>query len=55
MKSVMLEIAGQMMSGNFALEEQTFNEMEQEYLALVKTTIDIINGAEYFLMDKENC
>ena len=46
-KSVMTDIAGQMMSGNITIEEEAFDEMRQEYLALVKMTVDIINGATY--------
>lgn len=53
LKSVMLEIAGQMMSGNFSLEEESYGEMKLEYLELVRLVVEYINGASY-LFDNEN-
>lgn len=53
MKNVMLEIAGQMMSGNFTLEEETFEEIKAKYLVLVKSIVDIINGAAYLFEKKD--
>ena len=47
MSTVMTEIAGQMMSGNFSLEKDAFLDMKEEYLALVRTVIEYINGAAY--------
>ena len=55
MNNVMTEIAGQIMSGNFILEGKSFNEMKEEYLALVKTVVDYINGAAYLFDTKSDC
>jgi hypothetical protein len=55
MNNVMTEIAGQIMSGNFILEGESFNEMKEEYLALVRTIVDYINGAEYLFDTKSDC
>lgn len=51
MSTVMTEIAGQLMSGNFVLEKDAFFDMKEEYLALVRTVTEYINGAAY-LFDK---
>lgn len=47
MSAVMTEIAGQMVSGNFILEKEAFDEMKEEYLSLIRTVIDYIDGAAY--------
>lgn len=49
MQNVMSEIAGQIMSGDFFMEEETFQEMKQEYMALVSFVADYMEGAEYLL------
>ena len=49
MNNVMTEIAGQIMSGDFFMEEETFQEMKQEYMALVSFVADYMEGAEYLL------
>ena len=51
MNNVMTEIAGQIMSGNFILDEESFNEMREEYLSLVRTVVDYINGVAYLFQD----
>ncbi len=51
MQYVMKEIAGQLESGDFSLSGDSYQELRQDYLALVVTVVDIINGAAY-LFDK---
>ncbi|MGN0413955.1 MAG: hypothetical protein ACI4FX_00510 [Agathobacter sp.] len=51
MQYVMKEIAGQLQSGDFPLMEDSYREMKEDYLALVITVVDILNGAAY-LFDK---
>ena len=52
MQMVMKEIAGQIQSGNFSLSEQSYHELREDYLALVITVVDIVDGAAY-LFEKE--
>lgn len=52
MQIVMKEIAGQIQSGNFALTDDGYQELKRDYLALVVTVVDIVNGAAY-LFEKE--
>lgn len=52
MQMTMKEIAGQLQSGNFSLKDNSYQELKMDYLALVVTVIDIINGAAY-LFDKK--
>lgn len=52
MQYTMKEIARQIQTGSFSLNEDTYKSMEQNYLALVVTVVDIINGASY-LFGKE--
>lgn len=47
MQYVMKEIAGQLESGDFSLSGDSYQELRQDYLALVVTVVDIINGAAY--------
>ncbi len=54
MQYTMKEIARQMQSGSFSLKEDTYKSMEQDYLALAVTVVDIVNGASY-LFGKEPC
>lgn len=51
MQYMMGEIAGQLETGDFSLSGESFLELRQDYLALVVTVVDIINGAAY-LFDK---
>lgn len=51
MQYVMREIAGQLESGDFSLSGDSYQELRRDYLALVVTVVDIINGAAY-LFDK---
>ncbi len=53
MQMVMKEIAGQIQSGDFALSDDSYQEMKRDYLALAVTAVDIIDGAAY-LFDKES-
>ncbi len=52
MQTEMREIAGQIQSGNFTLQDESWQEMKEDYLALAVTLVDIIDGAAY-LFEKE--
>ena len=52
MQSVMREIAGQIQSGDFSLSEGSYQELKEDYLSLVVTVVDIVDGAAY-LFEKE--
>ena len=52
MQMVMKEIAGQIQSGGFSRSEQSYQELKEDYLALVITVVDIVDGAAY-LFEKE--
>ena len=52
MQLVMKEIAGQIQSGDFSLSEESYKSLKDDYLSLVITVIDILNGAAY-LFEKE--
>ena len=55
MKNTLEEIAGQLLAGKLALSKEEFSEMENEYLALIITVVEIINGAAYlFESDEKN-
>lgn len=49
---VMREIAGQVRSSDFSLSEESYQELKRDYLALVVTVADIVDGAAY-LFDRE--
>ena len=52
MQIVMKEIAGQIQSGDFSLSEESYQELKRDYLALVVTVADIVDGSAY-LFEKE--
>lgn len=52
MQMVMKELAGQLQSGGFSLSNDSYEELKRDYLALVVTVEDIVNGAAY-LFEKE--
>ena len=52
MQIVMREIAGQVQSGDFSLSGESYQELKRDYLALVVTVVDIVDGAAY-LFEKE--
>ncbi|MCM1500487.1 MAG: hypothetical protein NC124_18655, partial [Clostridium sp.] len=52
MQAVMKEIAGQVQSGGFPLSEESYQELKRDYLALVITIVEIVDGAAY-LFSKE--
>ena len=52
MQMVMKEIAGQIQSGDFSLQDESYQELKRDYLALAVTVVDIVNGAAY-LFEKE--
>ena len=49
----MKEIAGQIQSGDFSLSDEGYRELKNDYLALVLTVVDIVDGAAY-LFEKES-
>lgn len=51
MQCTMKEIARQLQSGDFPLSADAYKNMKEDYLALVITAVDIVNGAAY-LFDK---
>lgn len=53
MQNVMKDIAEAIMSGDFSMSADMFEEMRLEYLALVITVVEIVNGAAY-LFGKES-
>ena len=52
MQNVMKELAIQIQSGRFSLSKGGYQELREDYLALVMTIVDIVDGAAY-LFDKE--
>ncbi len=52
MQTVMQEIARQIQSGDFFLTDESYQELKRDYLALVLTVVDIVEGAAY-LFSKE--
>lgn len=53
MQIVMREIARQIQSGDFSLSDEGYQELKNDYLALVLTVVDIADGAAY-LFGKES-
>lgn len=51
LRTVMIDIAGQIQSGDFILSDESYEELKQDYLALAITLVDILDGAAY-LFDK---
>ena len=47
MQEVMREIAGQIQSGDFLLSKESYQELKRDYMALVITIVDIVDGAAY--------
>lgn len=47
MKNTLEEIAGQLLAGKMVLSKEEFSELEKEYLALIITVVEIVNGAAY--------
>lgn len=52
MQTVMKELAGQIQFGGFLLSDERYQELKNDYLALVITVVDIVDGAAY-LFEKE--
>ena len=52
MQMVMKELAGQIQSGEFSLSDEGYRKLKNDYLALVLTVVDIVDGAAY-LFEKE--
>ena len=57
LRTVMIDIAGQIQSGDFILFDESYEEFKQDYLALAITLVDILDGAAYLFERKppENC
>ena len=51
LRTVMIDIAGQIQSGDFILSDESYEELKQDYLALAITLVEILDGAAY-LFDK---
>lgn len=51
-QTVMNEITGQILSGDFSLSPDSYQELKEDYLAFILTVVDIVNGAAY-LFDKK--
>jgi hypothetical protein len=51
MQMVMRDIAGQIQSGGLSLSGESYQELKRDFLALVVTIVDIMDGAAY-LFDK---
>lgn len=47
MKNMLVEIAGQLLAGKIGISKEEYSEMEKEYLALIITVVEIVNGAAY--------
>lgn len=47
MKNTLEEIAGQLLVRKMVLSREEFLELEKEYLALIITVVEIVNGAAY--------
>ena len=47
MKNTLEEIAGQLLARKMVLSKEEFSELEKEYLALIITVVEIVNGAAY--------
>lgn len=52
MQAAMQEIAGQIQSGDFSLTDESYQELKRDYIVLVVTIVDIVEGAAY-LFEKE--
>ena len=52
MQIYMKEIAGQIQSGGFSLSAESYQQLKEDYLSLVVTVVDIVDGAAY-LFDRE--
>ena len=52
MQIVLREIAGQIQSGGFSLSTESYQALKDDYLSLVVTVVDIVDGAAY-LFEKE--
>ena len=52
LRTVMIEIAGQIQSGDFILSDESYAELKQDYLALAITLVEILDGAAYLFEKK---
>ena len=52
LRTVMIDIARQIQSGDFILSDESYEELKQDYLALAITLVDILDGAAYLFEKK---
>ena len=52
MKNTLEEIAGQLLEEKIGLSKEEFSKMEKEYLALIITVVEIVNGAAYLFKEQ---
>lgn len=52
LRTVMSEIAEQIKSGDFALSDESYEELKEDYLAFAITLVDILDGAAYLFETK---
>ena len=52
LRTAMIDIAGQIQSGDFILSHESYEELKQDYLALAITLVDILDGAAYLFEKK---
>ena len=52
LRTVMIDIAGQIQSGDFILSDESYAELKQDYLALAITLVEILDGAAYLFEKK---
>lgn len=49
---VMKEITEQILSGDFSMTGESYKELKEDYLAVMITMVDILNGAAYLFNKK---
>ena len=52
LRTVMIDIAGQIQSGDIILSDESYAELKQDYLALAITLVEILDGAAYLFEKK---
>ena len=52
LRTVMIDIAGQIQSGDFILSDESYEELKQDYLAIAITLVEILDGAAYLFEKK---
>ena len=52
LRTVMIDIARQIQSGDFILSDESYEELKQDYLAIAITLVEILDGAAYLFEKK---